>query len=82
LGALPEIVRAECGLVYESDRELVDAMEALRTQPDLQQKLEAQAYQIFLEKYTEERHLNQYYKLISELKQKTTSKSRNTSHNT
>jgi glycosyltransferase involved in cell wall biosynthesis len=68
LGALPEIVQTGGGLVYQNDRELLDAMESLRTQPDLRQQLGEQAYQIFLESYTEENHLQKYYKLINELK--------------
>lgn len=67
LGALPEIVQAGGGLVYKTDRELRDAMEALQTQPNLRRQLGAQAYQIFLENYTERKHLQQYYNLISEL---------------
>lgn len=67
LGALPEIVQAGGGMVYKTDRELLNAMEALQTQPDLRQQLGEQAYQIFLENYTESKHLQQYYNLISEL---------------
>jgi glycosyltransferase involved in cell wall biosynthesis len=67
LGALPEIVQAGGGLVYQTDRELFDAMEALRTQPTLRNHLGKEAYQIFQENYTEEQHLQQYYKLIQEI---------------
>ncbi len=67
LGALPEIVQVGGGLVYNNEQELLDAMEVLRTQLDLRQHLGAQAYQIFLENYTEKKHLQQYYSLISEL---------------
>jgi glycosyltransferase involved in cell wall biosynthesis len=66
LGALPEIVQAGGGLVYQTDRELLDAMESLRTQPDLRNQLGEQAELIFRENYTEEQHLQQYYQLIQE----------------
>lgn len=67
LGALPEIVQAGGGLVYQTDRELLDAMESLRTQADWRNQLGEQAYQIFQQSYTEEQHLTEYYKLIQEL---------------
>jgi glycosyltransferase involved in cell wall biosynthesis len=66
LGALPELVQLGGGLVYQTDRELLDAMESLRTQPDLRNQLGAQADRIFRENYTEDRHLQQYYQLIQE----------------
>jgi len=66
LGALPEIVQAGGGLVYQTDRELLDAMEALRTQPAWRNQLGVQAERIFWENHTQEHHLQQYYQLIQE----------------
>jgi glycosyltransferase involved in cell wall biosynthesis len=67
LGALPETVQTGGGLIYQTPEELLSAMEALRTQSQLRRQLGEQSYRIFLETYTEEKHVQQYYKLIQEV---------------
>ena len=64
LGALPEVVQVGGGLVYRTNEELLNAMELLRTQPDLRNQLSQQGYRNFLENYTEEQHLSRYFQLI------------------
>jgi len=67
MGALPEVLQTGGGgLVYHDSQELLKAMEALRTQPDLRRQLGSQAYENFMQNYTEKQHLNRYYDLISQ----------------
>ena len=66
-GALPEVVGAGGGLIYGTNDELVNHMEALRTQPELRRTLGEQGYQSYLDHFAEARHLEKYYGLIEEL---------------
>jgi glycosyltransferase involved in cell wall biosynthesis len=68
VGALPEVVRAGGGgLIYRSTNELLDALETLRTQPEVRRTLGEQGYQSYQDRYTEEHHLKAYYNMIDEL---------------
>lgn len=69
MGALPEVVQdSGGGLVYRNDEELLDALEALRTQPELRRRLGERGYRSYREHYTEARHLGRYFALIDELR--------------
>ena len=67
LGAVGELVRESGGgFTYANDAELVDAMEKLRTQPDLRARLARRGYDAYLERWSEEPHLRRYLGLIEE----------------
>ena len=68
VGALPEVVRAGGGgIIYHSTTELLEALEIIRTQPDLRHRLGEQGYQSYQDHFTEEHHLRTYFNLIDEL---------------
>lgn len=67
-GALPEVIRSGGGgFVFQTPQELVEAMERLRTEPELRRQLGEEGYRNYLKNYTEEQHLKKYYDLIEEL---------------
>lgn len=67
IGALPEVVQTEGGgLVYNSNKELVEAMETIRKQPEIRNKLGEQGYQSYMKNYSEEGHIEKYFSLIAE----------------
>jgi glycosyltransferase involved in cell wall biosynthesis len=68
LGALPEVVQESGGgFVYNNERELVSAMEKLAKDPDLRNELGNKGYQAYLKYWTEDPHLEQYFRLISDI---------------
>jgi glycosyltransferase involved in cell wall biosynthesis len=67
LGALPEVVEeAGGGLVYRTPAELVDALEALRTDPGRRQALGGAGHDALVRLWSEEAHLESYFALIEE----------------
>ncbi len=70
IGALPELVE-DCGggLVYESEDELVEAMEILRADRSRRDELGERGYRAYRRSYSEEVHLNRYFELIQELRE-------------
>lgn len=68
LGALPEVA-AGGGLVYRTQDEMAQAMETLRTRPELRQQLGEAGYQSYRQNYSEARHMELYFALIEELQQ-------------
>jgi glycosyltransferase involved in cell wall biosynthesis len=65
LGALPEIVHeAGGGMVYNSDEELIGAMNALLADDDCRETLGQRAYQAYCDKWTAAAHLDSYFDLI------------------
>jgi glycosyltransferase involved in cell wall biosynthesis len=68
IGALPEIVAGGGGFVYNTGLELTDWMEKLRTDPLLRNELGQRGLDNLKSNYTEQRHLTQYYGMISELR--------------
>ncbi len=68
IGALPEIIqRSRGGLLYDSPNELVNAMETLRTRPDIRNTLGAQGYAAYRAYWTPEVHLQKYLTFIADL---------------
>ncbi len=66
IGALPELVtESGGGFLYQKESELTDIMEKLRTNPDLRNELGERGFQTYSRCWTEERHLEEYFKLIS-----------------
>lgn len=69
IGALPEIVQGGGGLLYQTTDELRQAMERLRTQPELRRTMGEQGYENYTSHYTEEQHLTTYFELLRELRE-------------
>lgn len=67
LGGLPEPIRESGGgLTYRTPAELLLAMEALRGDPASRRAMGERGYQSFLQRWSEEPHLERYFALISE----------------
>ncbi|HST25210.1 MAG TPA: glycosyltransferase family 4 protein [Gaiellaceae bacterium] len=67
LGALPEVVEESGGgLVYRTPAELVEAMEALRTDPDRRRALGEAGHGALGRLWCEEAHVEQYFARIEE----------------
>ena len=68
-GALPEMVdESGGGLIYNTDAELVAAMDALAANRALRQELAERGYQAYLRKWTPEVHLDHYLALVQKLR--------------
>jgi glycosyltransferase involved in cell wall biosynthesis len=69
VGGLPEAVEdSGGGLLYANDRELVDAMETLRTNPSQRRELGARGYAALLRLWSEDAHLERYLSIVEELR--------------
>jgi glycosyltransferase involved in cell wall biosynthesis len=67
-GGLPEMVEESGGgVVYRSDRELLDAIERLAADPSLRDELGQRGYSALKRNWTAEAHLRRYLNLIDEL---------------
>lgn len=71
IGALRELVtESGGGYLYQKDSALIEAMERLRTNPDLRNCLGEKGYAAYQRYWTEDQHLDRYFKLIYEIQQK------------
>jgi glycosyltransferase involved in cell wall biosynthesis len=71
IGALPEIAeQSKGGLIYYSDDKLIEQMEKILQNPSLRDELGYKGYQAYKKYWTEEFHINQYYRLIKEVAEK------------
>jgi glycosyltransferase involved in cell wall biosynthesis len=69
-GAVPELIRdSGGGLTYRTDAELVEAMEAVRRDPDLRRELGERGYRGYVERWSQEPHLRAYIETIEELRE-------------
>jgi glycosyltransferase involved in cell wall biosynthesis len=67
VGPLPEAVEESgAGFTYRTDAELVQALEALRTNPDLRASLGQRGYAAYLERWSDEPHLRAYFSYVDE----------------
>lgn len=70
LGAPPEVVsESGGGFTYETERELVDAMERLRADPELRRELGDRGYEAWRRLWSEEAHIGGYFAAIEEARQ-------------
>jgi glycosyltransferase involved in cell wall biosynthesis len=66
-GAVGELVRETGGgIVYESEDELLTALEELQTTPEHREALAARAHEAYLREFTPEPQLARYFELIEE----------------
>jgi glycosyltransferase involved in cell wall biosynthesis len=66
LGPLPEMLDGQGGLTYGNTRELVAALEEVRTRPGLRAALGQLALATYEANWTPERHLDAYFALIED----------------
>ena len=67
VGGLPEIIeQSGGGFLYQTPEDMLVAMEQLQTDPDLRQKLGEQGYQAYRRNWSEEAHLNAYFRVLEE----------------
>ena len=68
LGGMPEIIEESGGgFVYDTDEELVAAMDRLLAEPSYRRELGLRGYQVYQQKWTPEAHLKLYFALIHEI---------------
>ena len=68
LGGMPEIVEESSGgLVYDTEEELVAAMDQLLGDPSYRRDLGLRGYQAYQRNWTAEAHLKRYFALIREI---------------
>ena len=71
LGAVGELARESGGgLTYRGEEELIAAMERLRTEPGLRDELGERGYASFVERWSEEPHLEQYLDAVDEARER------------
>jgi glycosyltransferase involved in cell wall biosynthesis len=68
LGGMPEIVQESGGgFIYDTEEQLVSAMDKLLHDPLRRRKLGLNGYKAYLEKWTPEAHLKRYFELICDI---------------
>jgi glycosyltransferase involved in cell wall biosynthesis len=68
LGGMPEFIEESgAGFVYNTDEELVTAMNKLLADPSYQSELGLRGYRAYQRKWTAEAHLERYFALINEI---------------
>jgi glycosyltransferase involved in cell wall biosynthesis len=68
LGSMPEsIEESGGGFVYNTEGELVTAMDQLLTDPSFRRELGLRGYEAYLKKFTADCHLQRYFDLIREV---------------
>ncbi len=67
LGAVGELVDdSGGGFTYRSEQELVEAMTALQSKPELREELGRRGREAYVERWSEEPHLRRYLELVEE----------------
>ena len=67
IGGLTEMVeQSQGGLLYRNDEELLAAIERLHTDPALQREMGRRAYQAYTERWTEDVHMEAYFRVLDE----------------
>lgn len=65
LGALPEVVDdSNGGFVYRNEDELLEAMKAIASDPELRNRLGENGFQAFLKNWNEDPHVDSYLEII------------------
>ncbi len=67
-GVLPEVIeQGGGGMTYRDERELIDAMRTIQTDPDRRRELGERGYESYLKYWSEDAHLDQYLGIVDEL---------------
>ena len=75
LGGIPEAIHeSEGGFVYDTEEELVAAMDRLLENPSHRRELGQRAYQVYQHRWTPRVHLQRYFALIREIAASSTGK--------
>ena len=65
LGGMPEVIQeSEGGFIYDTEEELVAAMDHLLENPSHRRELGQRAYQVYQHRWTPRAHLQRYLALI------------------
>jgi glycosyltransferase involved in cell wall biosynthesis len=68
LGGMPEIIEESGGgFIYDTEEELIAAMDRLLAEPSYRRELGLRGYQAYRQKWTAEAHLQSYFALIREV---------------
>jgi glycosyltransferase involved in cell wall biosynthesis len=68
IGSMPEIIEdSGAGFVYDTEEELVAAMNQLLENPSYRRELGRRGYQAYQQKWTADAHLQPYFALIHEI---------------
>lgn len=71
LGGLKEVVEeSNGGFAYRTTEEMVAAMERLRTDSALRAEMGERGYRKYMERWTEEAHLEMYFDVLNQTAQK------------
>ena len=67
LGGVEEVVEeSQGGILYRTPEELLAAMERLRTEPALRAEMGERGWRKYMERWTEEAHLEMYLQVVDE----------------
>jgi hypothetical protein len=64
---MPELVQDDRGLIYDTEQELVAAMDHLLGDPSYRRQLGLRGYHAYRRKWTTKAHLKGYFGLIREI---------------
>jgi glycosyltransferase involved in cell wall biosynthesis len=68
LGGMPKIIEeSKCGFVYDTEEELVTAMDYLLSEPSYRCALGLNGYKAYQREWTPEAYLKRYFALIREI---------------
>jgi len=71
LGGMPEIVaKSGGGLLYDTEEDLVSAMDQLLSNPSYRNDLGQRGFETYKQKWTTEEHLKGYFRLIAQMAEK------------
>ena len=71
LGALPEVVQdSNGGYIYKTEKELLTAVDAIATRPELRREFGENGYQTFIAQWSPEAHWEMYFNYIHQATQK------------
>jgi glycosyltransferase involved in cell wall biosynthesis len=69
LGSIPELIKESgSGFIYDTNDELVAAMDRIMADPSYRNDLGRRGYETYKRKWTEEAHLKRYFDLINDIK--------------
>ncbi len=71
LGGMPEVIeKSNAGVLYETENELLHAMDTLVEKPTYRQELGECGYRAYLQNWSTQAHLKQYLEVIGNIANK------------